>query len=66
MPHGNFSDIAGLVLSVTGLVHIFAPNVLFSEIGPVAAAYQGSPTAQAEGFLRMMGCVGSAVAVWCR
>jgi hypothetical protein len=57
MPHGNFSDIAGTAIFVAGLVHIFAPHVLFSEIGPLAAAYPGgSPTAQAEGFLRMMGC----------
>jgi hypothetical protein len=40
MPHGDFSDISGLVLLVAGLQHIFKPEYFTQDIGPIKACFE--------------------------
>ena len=43
MPHGDFSDIAGLFLVLTGVQQIFYPELLFATYGPLKP-YFDAPT----------------------
>lgn len=39
MPHGDFSDIAALVLIAGGMQHIFKPEYFTQDIGPIKACF---------------------------
>ena len=55
MPHGDFSDFAGLFSVVTGVASIFSPNVWYREFGPVKPMFDGAPTAESTAMISFMG-----------
>ena len=51
MPHGDFSDLAGLVSAVAGLAAIFSPQVYYNDYGPVHAFLKGDQPTETEASL---------------
>mmetsp|Transcript_7576 Transcript_7576/g.13643 ORF Transcript_7576/g.13643 Transcript_7576/m.13643 type:complete len:156 (-) Transcript_7576:63-530(-) len=43
MPHGDFSDIAGLFSSSLGLSMLFYPSIFYDDIGPFAPFFEPNP-----------------------
>mmetsp|Transcript_52035 Transcript_52035/g.111368 ORF Transcript_52035/g.111368 Transcript_52035/m.111368 type:complete len:140 (+) Transcript_52035:88-507(+) len=64
MAHGNFSDIAGLILIAGGIQQMFYPEYQFKDFPPMKPFFDGKMTADMEimikfmgGFLVIIGCM---------
>jgi len=63
MPHGDFSDIASLVMLVGGIQHIFYPHICFNKVGPLIASFDKTSVELSAliqimgGFMMILGCM---------
>lgn len=57
MPHGDFSDVAGILTLALGATYMFAPSLAFVKLGPLEATLDAAPTLELVAGLRAVGAL---------
>ena len=57
MPHGDFSDVAGILTLALGATYMFAPSLAFVKLGPLEATFDAAPTLELVAGLRAVGAL---------